>query len=179
MWRILGQWIFFLCIKIIGNKVKSRHTLSQKLVEEILHNFDMIDCKSYLHTNDCTLQIIHNDSPRSIEEEQVNISLPFQQILASVRYLVSWTRPDLSCNVGFLSTFTQNPAIAHCQALKCVLWYLQHTNDISLTYQGSQSSNMSQFNRWMHGPLLAWTNLYLGGDILILHYLHLGWFSLL
>ena len=59
----------------------------------------------------------------------------------------------------------QNPGTAHWQALKHVLRNLQHTKDISLTYQGFQSSNMSQLNGWMHGPLLGWIDSDWGGHI--------------
>ena len=57
----------------------------------------------------------------SIEEEQIMKSLPYRQILGSIRYLVSCTRLDLSYCVGFLSRFMQNPELAHWQALKRVL----------------------------------------------------------
>ena len=156
----------FLGMKVTRNRIKGTVSLSQKkLVEEILQKFEMMDCKPISTPMTVPCKLSTNDSPKSIEEEQVMASLPYRQILGSVRYLVSCTRPDLSYSAGFLSRFMQNPGIAHWQALKRVLRYLQHTKDIYLTYQGFQSSNMSQLNGWMDGPLLGWTDSDWGGDI--------------
>ena len=92
-------------------------------------------------------------------------SLPYRQILRSVRYLVSCTRPDLSFCAGFLSRFMKNPRIAHWQTLKRVLYYLQHTKDMVLTYCRFQFQNSSQLNGWLHAPLQGWTDSDWGGDI--------------
>ena len=156
----------FLGIKVTQNRIKGTLSLSQKkLVEEILQKFEMMDCKPISTPMTVPCKLSTNDSPKSIEEEQVMASLPYRQILGSVRYLVSCTRPDLSYSASFLSRFIQNLGIAHWQALKHVLRNLQHTKDISLTYQGFQSSNMSQLNGWMHGPLLGWIDSDWGGHI--------------
>ena len=88
------------------------------------------------------------DSPKSFEE-QVMASLRYWQILGSVMYLVSCSRSNLSYNVGFLYRFMQNLGITHCQALKCVLRYLQHTMDISLTYQGNFQNRICPSTQWM------------------------------
>lgn len=57
-------------------------------------------------------------------------SIPYRQVLGSLRYLVTCTRPDLCFITGLLSRFMQNPGAQHWQALKHVLRYLKHTSDI-------------------------------------------------
>ena len=97
-------------------------TLSQKkLVEDILKKFDMADCKPIQTPMTVPCKLSSNDSPQTIMDEKIMASLPYRQILGSVRYLVSCTRPDLSFCAGFLSRFMQNPGIPHWQALKRVL----------------------------------------------------------
>ena len=94
-------------------------TLSQKkLVEDILKKFDMVDFNPIQTPMAVPCKLSSNDSPQTIMDEKIMASLPYRQILGSVRYLVSCTRPDLSFCAGFLSRFMQNPRIAHCQALK-------------------------------------------------------------
>ena len=94
-------------------------------------------------------------------------TLPYRQILGSIRYLVSCTRPDLSFCAGFLSRFMQNPGMEHWKALKRVIRYLQHTKDMALTYQTLQSQNPSQLDGYLHTPLDEWTDSYWRGGIWI------------
>ena len=107
-------------------------TMSQRiLVEEILHKFEMSDCKPIATPMTVPCKLSSNDSPKTVEEEQLMKTLPYRQILGSIRYLVSCTCPDLSYSAGFLSRFMQNPGVAHWNALKQVLRYLQYTKDIA------------------------------------------------
>ena len=92
------------------------------------------------------------------------MSLPYRQILGSIRYLVSCTRPDLSYCASFQSKFTQNLGLAHWQALKRVLRYLKYTKDMGLTYRSFQSKNSSQPSGWINTSLVRWMDSDWGGD---------------
>ena len=131
----LGPLEYCLGIKVTRNRIEGTLTLTQqKLVDDILQKFEMVDCKPISTPMTVPCKLSTNDSPMSIEEEHIMKTLPYRQILGSIRYLVSCTRPDLSYCAGFLSRFMQNPGLAHWQALKRVLRYLKYTKDMGLTY---------------------------------------------
>mgnify|MGYP000385546506 FL=1 len=162
----LGPLEYCLGIKVTRNRIEGTLTMTQgKLVEEILHKFEMSECKPIATPMTVPCKLSTNDSPKTEEEEKLVQTLPYRQILGSIRYLVSCTRPDLSYSAGFLSRFMQNPGIAHWKALKRVLRYLQYTKDMGLTYKRFQSSNSSQLNGWLQTPLVGWTDSDWGGDL--------------
>ena len=125
----------------------------------------MANCKP-IHTPmvvPCKLSM--NDCPSTSREEEFMATLPYRQILGSIRYLVSCTRPDLSFCAGFLSRFIHNPGVAHWQALKRVLRYLQYTKDMGITYHNFQIQNSSHRNGYLQAPLCGLSDSDWGGDI--------------
>ena len=91
----LGPMEFCLGIKVTRNRMEGTLTLSQKkLVEDILKKFDMADCKPIRTPMTVPCKLSSNDSPQTIMDEKIMASLPYRQILGSVRYLVSCTRPN-------------------------------------------------------------------------------------
>ena len=137
----------------------------------------MKDCKPIQTPMTIPCKLSTDDYPKTSVEEEIMATVPYRQILGSIRYLVSCTRPDLSFCAGFLSRFMQNPGMEHWKALKRVLRYLQHTKDMVLTYQNFQIQNPSQLNGYLHAPPLdGWTDSNWGG-ILILPDRHQEWSS--
>jgi hypothetical protein len=118
----LGSLEYFLGIRVTRNRVDGTLTLSQqKLIEDILLKYEMADCKPIHTPMIVASKLSMNDCPTTPTEEEFMATLPYRQILGSIKYLDSCTRPDLSYCVGFLSRFMHNPGIAHWQALKQVL----------------------------------------------------------
>ena len=163
----LGPLEFCLGIKVSRNRTEGKLTLSQrKLIEEILEKYDMKDCKPIQTPMTVPCKLSTDDCPKTTMEEEIMATIPYRQILGSIRYLVSCTRPDLSFCAGFLSRFMQNPGLEHWKALKRILRYLQHTKDMVLTYHTFQIQNPSQLNGYLHTPALdGWTDSDWGGDI--------------
>jgi hypothetical protein len=58
----------------------------------------------------------------------------YQEIVGSLQYLCTWTRPDLVFATGQLAKFMSNPGPVHMEAAKRVLRYLKGTADLGLTY---------------------------------------------
>ena len=58
----------------------------------------------------------------------------FRSVLASLIYLVNWTRPDMAYAVSKLCRFMHNPGKPHVAALKHLLRYLVGTKDYGLRY---------------------------------------------
>jgi hypothetical protein len=62
--------------------------------------------------------------------------LRYSQIIGSLMYLASATRPDISYAVCRLSRYTSNPGSDHWIALERVLKYLKGTKDLKIYYSG-------------------------------------------
>jgi hypothetical protein len=65
-----------------------------------------------------------------------DVKLRYSQIIGSLMYLTSATRPDISFATSKLSRFTSNPGNAHWCALERVMRYLRGTTTYGLHYIG-------------------------------------------
>ena len=72
--------------------------------------------------------------------EKVDIT-KYREVIGSLIYLMTCTRPDISYSVGLLSRFMQEPKELHWRFLKRLLRYLKTTRDYSLTYYKSNKEN--------------------------------------
>jgi hypothetical protein len=58
----------------------------------------------------------------------------YQQIVGSLIYLSTQTRPDLCYSMSVLSRYLTNPSSDHMNAAKHALRYLRGTPNIGITY---------------------------------------------
>ncbi|KAK1605736.1 hypothetical protein QYE76_029409 [Lolium multiflorum] len=122
----LGEADVILNIKLIKNE--SGITLTQShYVEKILSRFGYIDSKSSPTPYDPSVTLRKN---RRIAVDQ----LRYSQIVGSLMYLASATRPDISFAVGKLSRFMSNPGTDHWHALDRVMRYLCGTMSYEIHY---------------------------------------------
>jgi hypothetical protein len=63
--------------------------------------------------------------------------LRYSQIIGSLMYLASTTRPDIAYAVSKLSRFVSNPGSEHCRALERVMHYLVGTMNYGIHYFGN------------------------------------------
>jgi hypothetical protein len=124
----LGQADVILNIKLIKNK--SGITLLQShYVEKILSRFGLIDGKSSPTPYDPSVILRKN-------KNEPTDQLRYSQIIGSLMYLASMTRPDISFAVSKLSRFMSNPSIDHWHALERVMRYLCGTMTYTIHYSG-------------------------------------------
>ncbi|CAL4099616.1 unnamed protein product [Meganyctiphanes norvegica] len=96
----------------------------------------MIDCKP--KQTPCPLGLnkeLGNNSP-SLSENTL-----YRQIIGSLMYLMTNTRPDICYIVSFLSQFMVNPTFAHLVLAKRVLRYLKYTLTKGLTFVKSSDGS--------------------------------------
>nr|CAE01581.2 OSJNBa0068L06.7 [Oryza sativa Japonica Group] len=103
--------------------------LQSHYVEKILNHFGYIDSKPSPTPYDPSLLLRKN---KRIARNQ----LEYSQIIGSLMYLASATRPDISFAVSKLSRFTSNPGDDHWRALERVMRYLKVTMELGLHYTG-------------------------------------------
>jgi hypothetical protein len=98
-------------------------------VENVLSRFGYSDCQPAPTPYDPSVLIRKN---RRIAKDQ----LKYFQIIGSLQYLASATRPDISFAVSKLSQFVSNPGDDHWQALERVMHYLKGTVRYGIHYTG-------------------------------------------
>lgn len=70
------------------------------------------------------------------EEEEDMSHVPYVSVIASLIYVVAYTRQDIAHAVGVLSRFMSKPRKEHWKTVNKVLRNLHGTNDYDLCYQG-------------------------------------------
>nr|ABF93649.1 retrotransposon protein, putative, Ty1-copia subclass [Oryza sativa Japonica Group] len=98
-------------------------------VDKVLSHFGYSDCKPAPTPYDPSVLLRKN---RRIARDQ----LRYSQIIGSLMYLASATRPDISFAVSKLSRFVSNPGDDHWQALERVMRYLKGTMSYGIHYTG-------------------------------------------
>lgn len=110
---------------------ESEISLSQTAyIDKILNRFSMQEC------NPVSSPIDPNHRLMTAEEGEPRTNVTtFQQIIGSIMYLVSGTRPDLAYTITHLSQFNSDPTQAHLNTAKRVLRYLKGTRNLKLHYK--------------------------------------------
>ena len=116
----LGVAYVILNIELLRDDDGGITLLQSHYVEKILSRFGYIDCKLSPTPYDGSVLLQKN---QRIARDQ----LKYSQIIGSLMYLASATRPDISFAVSKLSRFMSNPGDDHWHALERVLRYLRGT----------------------------------------------------
>jgi hypothetical protein len=124
----LGEADVMLNIKILRGENEISLTQSH-YVEKILTRFNMMDCKPAATPYDPNTKLKKNLGHGKDQ-------LRYSQIIGSLIYLASATRPDISYAVCRLSRYTSNPGSDHWIVLERVLKYLKGTKDLGIYYSG-------------------------------------------
>jgi len=126
----LGEADVILNIKLLREEGNGGVTLVQShYVEKVLNRFGYDDCSPAPTPYDPSVILRKN---RKIARDQ----LRYSQIIGSLMYLASATRPDISFAVSKLSRFVSNPGDIHWGALERVLRYLKGTMSYGIHFTG-------------------------------------------
>nr|AAO66536.1 retrotransposon protein, putative, Ty1-copia sub-class [Oryza sativa Japonica Group] len=123
-----GLLVYQMDIKLIRGE-NGITLLQSHYVEKILNRFGYIDSKPSPTPYDPSLLLRKN-------KRIIRNQLEYSQIIGSLMYLASATRPDISFAVSKLSRFTSNPGDDHWHALERVMRYLKCTMELGLHYSG-------------------------------------------
>ena len=128
----------------LGNRVVVNHgsftvTLDQThYTEELLERFGMSDCTAVPTAMSQRLSTTMSGDLLPVSEHAT-----YRNMVGSMLYLASWTRPDISYAVSELSRFVSAPGQNHMTAAKHLLRYLKGTKEMGLKY--SRPSNKDQW----------------------------------
>ena len=167
--RDLGELSWFLGIQFEceGNVIKMNQS---RYIEKLLSKFNMDNCKP--RATPCELGI----NKICEEESEPTDNRLFREIIGSLIYVMTCTRPDICFIVSKLSQYLAKPTISHLTMAKHVLKYLKGTINHSLTFRKSEnplnligycdadwansydrrSISGYSFSLCPQGPLLSW-----------------------
>lgn len=135
----LGETKSCLGMRIDYDREKGIMKLSQsKYINKILKTFNMSNCDpcstpdSKNVDNQGPLSALH--CPRNNQEKEFMKDKPYRQLIGSLIYLTTCTRPDLTHSVSCLARFASNPGPQHWYGAMRVLKYLKGTSHYSLNY---------------------------------------------
>ena len=143
MWD-LGEAKYILGIEIKRNRKLRTISLSQSQYSRtVLERTGMSTCKPVWTpmAHNSQLSMTDPEDDRIIPEQVIEgRQVSYLTIIGSLMYLMLGTRPDIAYAVGTLSHFSAKPKLAHWEAAKRVLRYIQATKDMELRFDGTELS---------------------------------------
>lgn len=131
------KWFLGFEFNISDNFVEMNQT---KYVNKVLIKFDMDQCKP--KSLPCEMMI---DDLISQESDVLEDPKLYREIIGSLIYLMTGTRPDLSFVVTKLSQCMNNPTKTHLSLAKHVLRYIKYTSEYSLKFSQMESCKLTGF----------------------------------
>lgn len=126
----LGEISWFLGIEF--NRTEQSISMCQaQHIERILNKFKMQDCKPKYTPSDMNLNKYCDEKAEPVDERA------YREIVGSLIYIMTATRPDLCYIVTKLSQYMSKPTKNHMIAAKHTLRYLKSTIDHKLVYNKS------------------------------------------
>jgi hypothetical protein len=126
----LGPIKHLLGMEVVQDIVKGTIVITQSnYIEEVLRRFGMLDCKP------CNIPMC---SSLSLSKATVNEdSYPYAEVIGSLLYMTSCTRPDITYAVNVLSKYIACHDKTHSLAAKGIMRYLSATKDMGITFSRS------------------------------------------
>ena len=130
----LGQLSWFLGIEF--KQERDRIIMSQRrFLEKVLVRFKMEDCKPKATPCDLNANKIKDDDSSELVDPKL-----YREIVGSLIYVMTGTRPDLCFVITMLSQHMAKPVKAHLGMAKHVLRYIKGTLDYTLKFEKSCES---------------------------------------
>jgi len=146
----LGQVSWYLAIHIEQNE--QGITLDQiKYIEDTIHRFGMDECRSTpvpAYSNDeikrrrMKKEEFSNEDNENFEAENKVDRMEYLQIVGSLTYLATFTRPDIAFAVARASQKCIDPNQDDFEDLMKILRYLKGTKDLKLKYSRNASTTL-------------------------------------
>jgi hypothetical protein len=137
--RDLGEATMFLGMEITRDREARTVVLSQKrAVLDLLDKYSMKDCKKRPTPMAVSTRLIKStDSDEKVQH--------YSELVGSLLYLASCTRPDIAQAVGALTRHMAAPNKQHWLAAKAVLRYLAGSAEKGICYQGTDGASLLGF----------------------------------
>jgi len=165
-----GPLSWILGIEVLHSK--DGITLSQSTyAKQILERFQLENAKTVSTPMDPNSHLLKANEDETPHEQNL-----YQQMIGSLMYLVTGTRPDLAHSVSFLSQFSSNPQPSHHSAVKRVFKYLNGTRNFSLFFPRDGKLQLIGYSDADHGKNLSDRKSY-SGYVFLLGNCPISWLS--
>jgi hypothetical protein len=128
----IGPAKYFLGLEIVSEKDGSVWVGQTRYARELLEVYGMSDCKPVVTPMVAGAHMSKDDG------EALTKDVPYGELIGSLLYLTTRTRPDLAFSVGVLSRFISAPRESHWVAAKRVLRYLAGTVNFGIRYDATK-----------------------------------------
>lgn len=131
------SWCLGMEVKQCDNyiSINQNQYISQKLSEFDQYLEPRIKRSTPLDPNFQQL-LIEADESKEFEEK-----FPYREIVGSLTYASTGTRPDISTAVGVVSRFLAKPKKIHCMMVCRILYYLRAMPEVELTFNRSSNDD--------------------------------------
>ena len=163
----LGELSFLLGMEIKRDREnKLLFVNQQRYVTDVLQRFGMESSKSAKTPMETGVQLTKHDN--NIKET----SAPYRQLIGSLMYCSSHTRPDITFSTCYLSRFMNHPSDTHWIYGKRILRYLKGTTSYGICFDGSLPLEITGYcdsdwgsNKEDRKSVIGFTYLICGGAI--------------
>lgn len=125
----------------------------QRFIETLLIKYGFQNVNTVSTPSDPHVHLI---SPLPDDCDSSIPNFPYQEIVGSLLYLATHSRPDIAQAVSVVAQYATNFREIHCTAVKRILKYLRGTTDFALCYSSVSTGNQ---------VLLAYTDADFAGDL--------------
>ena len=121
--------------------------LSQKpFAEKIVELAGMTNAKPAKYPLPLSHPLYDEKTTPSEENLTAMQGIPFREVLGSLLFLATRTRPDLATAVSMLGKFQQEPLVKHWKAMKSVVHYLIGTTDSGVFFPFGQEATIEAWS---------------------------------
>ena len=137
----LGVCKFFLGIKL-NRGPEGLHLSQRAYIERLIKAASMEKAKACLTPLPLAHCLYQERKPTTAEDRLLMRNKPYRELLGTLLYLATRTRPDIATAVSMLGKFQADPGPSHWRCLQHLVRYLVYTTDHGLFYRRS-SGNVS------------------------------------
>jgi hypothetical protein len=149
----IGQANYILGIQIIRERDGSIVLSQRRYIEDMLSKFQMDECSTAAIPMSPTNPLLTKPSPTKKGKAPAE-ARRFRQLLGSLTYAMTGTRPDIAFVIGFLGRFSNQATAAHWSAAVDVLRYLKGTMDYGLRFSPGSDLTLEGYSdaTWISCP---------------------------
>ena len=137
--KYLGKLEYFLGVAVDQHTDRSVTINQTSYIDKLLNKFVPSHSKSSrAHTMPCDPEEFQRLTVANDEVDREKASrLPYLEIVGSLLYLSTMTRPDIAYHMSVLCSYMHNPSVACYNAAIALLLYVAHTRHYYMRYSGS------------------------------------------
>lgn len=137
----LGEPRFILGIEVTRDRSARTITLSQRgYILQLAERFRMKNAKPVYLPADANSRLT-----RAQDDASCITNVPYRELVGSLMYIVTCTRPDIADAVGNVAKYCEQHTSEHWSAAKRILKFLVTTREIALVYDGKKSGELVGF----------------------------------